>query len=244
MVDHTIVSQNEWIEARKRFLAKEKEFSRLRDELSRERRELPWVLVDKAYIFQGPNGKVTLADLFAGRDQLIVQHFMFGPDWKEGCPICSFKADHTDAAVTHLAHRGVTFVAVSRAPLDKIEAFKKRMGWRFNWVSSHESDFNYDYHVSFTKEELSTGKVNYNFDMRKFHGEEGYGLSVLYKDTNGDIYHTYSTYGRGMESFMGTYNLLDCVPKGRDEQGLPFPMAWVRHHDRYMDGRTADASRA
>jgi predicted dithiol-disulfide oxidoreductase (DUF899 family) len=244
MLDHAVVSQDEWIEARKRFLAKEKEFSRLRDELSRERRELPWLLVDKQYVFQGLTGKETMADLFAGRDQLIVQHFMFGPDWKEGCPICSFKADHTDAAFVHLAQRGVSFVAVSRAPMDKIEAFRIRMGWRFNWVSSYESDFNNDYHVSFTKEELATGKVNYNFDMRKFHGEEAYGLSVFFKDTNGDIYHTYSTYGRGMEAFIGTYNLLDCVPKGRDEEGLPFPMAWVRHHDKYTDGRVADASHA
>jgi predicted dithiol-disulfide oxidoreductase (DUF899 family) len=244
MVDHAIVSQEEWIEARKRFLAKEKEFSRVRDELSRERRELPWVLVDKSYLFQGSSGKETLCDLFAGRDQLIVQHFMFGPDWKEGCPICSFKADHTDAAVVHLAQRGVTFVAVSRAPMDKIEAFKKRMGWRFNWVSSFENDFNSDYHVSFTKEELAAGKVNYNFDMRKFHGEEAYGLSVFFKDTNGEIYHTYSTYGRGMESFMGTYNLLDCVPKGRDEEGLPWPMVWVRHHDKYTNGFVAGVSHA
>jgi predicted dithiol-disulfide oxidoreductase (DUF899 family) len=235
MQPHKLVSREEWLAARKAHLAKEKEFTRARDELSRQRRELPWVKVDKAYAFDGPDGKQTLGDLFDGRSQLIVYHFMFGPGWEQGCPSCSFLADHFDGALVHLAHRDVTLLAVSRAPLPEIEAFKQRMGWRFKWVSSHGNDFNRDYHVSFSKDELADGKVFYNYRMDKFPSEEAPGASVFYKDANGDIFHTYSAYARGLDILAGTYNYLDLVPKGRDEAELPWTMAWIRHHDRYAD---------
>src|SRR5712671_5208938 len=194
-----IVSRDEWLGARKRLLAKEKRLTRERDALAAERRQLPWVKVEKNYVFDSPDGKKTLADLFDGRSQLVVYHFMFGPDWNEGCPSCSFNMDHTDSALVHLAQRDVSFAAVSRAPLAKIEAFKKRMGWRFNWVSSHGSDFNPDFNVSFTKEEMMQGKVNYNYTMQEFPSEEAPGISVFYRDAAGDVFHTYSTYGRGLE---------------------------------------------
>jgi predicted dithiol-disulfide oxidoreductase (DUF899 family) len=238
-----VVSAAEWLVARKELLRKEKELTRLRDDLSRQRRELPWVRVEKEYPFEGPGGKEKLADLFAGRSQLVVYHFMFGPEWQEGCPSCSFNMDHTDGALVHLAQRDVTFVAISRAPLSKIETFKERMGWRFKWVSSYGSDFNYDYHVSFKKEEMAKGKVYYNFDMQAFPSEEAPGISVFYKEKNGDVFHTYSAYARGTETSVGTYNYLDLVPKGRDEDALAFTMAWVRHHDRYTDGHLADLTR-
>lgn len=238
-----IVSQAEWLAARKEFLRKEKEFTRLRDQLSRERRELPWEKVEKKYVFDGPGGKESLGDLFCGKSQLIIYHFMFGPEWKEGCPSCSFIMDHTDGALVHLAQRDVSFAAVSRATLPQIEAFKKRMGWHFKWVSSNQNDFNRDYHVSFTKDELAKGKVYYNYDMLEFPSEEAPGLSVFYKDPAGDIFHTYSTYARGTEAALGTYNYLDLVPKGRDEEALAFTMSWLRHHDRYSDGYLADANR-
>jgi predicted dithiol-disulfide oxidoreductase (DUF899 family) len=242
--DHPkIVSQDEWLRARKKLLAKEKQLTHQRDALNAERRELPWVKVEKEYIFDGPGGKMTLADLFDGKSQLIVYHFMFGPDWNEGCPSCSFNMDHTDGALVHLAHRDVAFVAISRAPISKIEAFKKRMGWSLKWVSSHGTDFNYDYHVSFTKEEMTRGKVYYNFDLNEFPSEEAPGISVFYKDPNGDVFHTYSTYARGTESVLGTYNYLDLVPKGRDEEHLAFSMSWVRHHDRYDSGHLADPTK-
>jgi predicted dithiol-disulfide oxidoreductase (DUF899 family) len=228
-----LVSRDEWLAARKQHLSKEKEFTRLRDKLSAERRELPWVKIEENYLFDGPKGKETLGDLFDGRSQLIVYHFMFGPEWEEGCKSCSFLSDHIDGALVHLAHRDVTFVVVSRAPLSKIEAFKKRMGWRFKWVSSYGNDFNFDYHVSFTKDELAKGKVYYNYDMNEFPSEEGPGISVFYKDGSGDIFHTYSSYARGLDILVGTYNYLDLVPKGRDEAELPWTMAWVRHHDKY-----------
>jgi predicted dithiol-disulfide oxidoreductase (DUF899 family) len=235
-----VVSQAEWLAARKEFLAKEKEFTRLRDELSRQRRELPWEKVEKQYVFEGPSGKVTLADLFNGRSQLIVYHFMFGPGWSAGCPSCSFMADHFDGPAIHLANRDVTLAAISRAPIAEIEAFKKRMGWRFHWVSSYGSDFNYDYHVSFTPEEQAKGKVNYNYDLTEFPSEEGPGLSVFSKDANGDIFHSYSSYARGLDHLVGAYNFLDLAPKGRDEDGLAFTMAWVRHHDKYDQGYFVD----
>jgi len=187
-----IVSPSEWVEARKQFLIKEKEFTRLRDELSRERRELPWERVDKNYVFEGSNGKVKLADLFDGRNQLVVYHFMFGPDWAEGCPSCSFEADHFNSFIVHLNARDVSFAAVSRASFAQIEAFKKRMGWSFKWVSSDKSDFNRDYHVSFTKEEMAKGKVEYNYGLHEFPSEEAPGVSVFYKDASGNIFHTYS----------------------------------------------------
>jgi predicted dithiol-disulfide oxidoreductase (DUF899 family) len=235
MASHKVVSREEWLEARKAHLAKEKEFTRRRDQLSAERRELPWVKVEKPYVFDGPGGKETLADLFDGRSQLIVYHFMFGPGWAEGCPSCSFLSDHIDGAAVHLAQRDVTLLAVSRAPLPQIEAFKKRMGWRFKWVSSYGNDFNFDYHVSFTKEDTPKEQVYYNYDMREFPSEEAPGASVFFKDGAGDIFHTYSCYARGGDILIGAYNYLDLVPKGRDEGELPGTMAWVRHHDRYGD---------
>jgi predicted dithiol-disulfide oxidoreductase (DUF899 family) len=236
-VEHPrVVSEAEWLAARRELLAKEKGFSRQRDALSAERRELPWVRVDKQYVFDAPGGKETLADLFGGRSQLIVYHFMFGPDWKEGCPSCSLISDHFDGSVTHLAQRDVALVAVSRAPLPQIEAFKQRMGWRFKWVSSYGSDFNHDYQVSFTPEELAQSEVSYNYERTKFSSDEAPGASVFYRDGTGAIFHTYSTYARGLDILIGAYNLLDLVPKGRDEEGLPHSMAWVRHHDRYAAG--------
>ncbi|HVT16258.1 MAG TPA: thioredoxin family protein [Thermoanaerobaculia bacterium] len=234
--DPRVVSPAEWLEARKDLLAKEKDFSRRRDALSAERRELPWVRVEKEYVFDSPGGKETLGDLFDGRSQLIVYHFMFGPGWDQGCPSCSLLADHLDGAAVHLAQRDVTLVVVSRAPLPQIEAFKKRMGWRFKWVSSHGSDFNRDYHVSFTKEELASGKVFYNYGASDFPSEEAPGTSVFYRDEAGAIFHTYSSYARGLDVLIGAYNYLDLVPKGRDEESLPYTMAWVRHHDRYESG--------
>jgi predicted dithiol-disulfide oxidoreductase (DUF899 family) len=231
--EHEVVSPKEWIVKRKELLRKEKEFSKLRDDLSRQRRELPWEKAEKKYVFDAPNGKQSLADLFDGRSQLIVYHFMFGPGWEAGCPSCSLLADHFDASLIHLANRDVTLVVVSRAPLAQIEAFKKRMGWRFKWVSSFENDFNRDFGVSFTKEETTKHQVPYNYGMADFPVEEGPGASAFYKNPAGDIFHTYSTYARGLDILIGAYNFLDLAPKGRDEDGLAHPMAWVRHHDRY-----------
>ena len=195
--------------------------------------------VDKTYVFDGPNGKETLADLFGGKSQLIVYHFMLGPDWEAGCPSCSLLADHFDGTVTHLAQRDVTFLVVSRAPLPQIEKFKRRMGWHFKWVSSNGCDFNFDYHVSATPEEKASGKAMYNYVETTFPSEERPGASVFYKNDNGEIFHTYSSYGRGLDMLIGTYHMLDLAPKGRDEEGLPWSMAWVRHHDRY-DGAAID----
>lgn len=240
---HPIVSKEQWIEARKAHLAKEKDFTRHRDEISRQRRELPWVRVEKDYVFDGPRGKETLRDLFDGRSQLITYHFMFGPGWEQGCPSCSLLGDHFDGSLVHLANRDVTLVAVSRAPLPQIEAFKKRMGWRFKWVSSYESDFNYDYNVSYTKDDMAKGEVYYNYGMRQFPSDEAPGLSVFHTEgASRDIFHTYSTYGRGLDILIGAYNFLDLVPKGRDEDGLNYTMAWVRHHDRYQDGYAVDSA--
>ena len=234
--DHPILSREEWVKARKELLEKEKEFTRLRDQLNAESRELPWVRVEKTYVFDGPNGKETLSDLFAGRSQLIVNHFMLGPGWKEGCVGCSFGADHNDGIIVHLEHHDVTFVAISRAPRPEIEAFKKRMGWRFKWVSSFGSDFNYDYHVSFTPDEIRKGKVYYNYDVREFQVEELAGTSMFYKDANGDIFHTYSVFARGSEMLGGAYGYLDHLPKGRNETGPNHDLSdWVRHHDKYGD---------
>lgn len=236
---HTVVSKEEWLKARLAHLAAEKEFTRRRDELSRQRRELPWVRVEKNYVFDGPHGPETLAGLFAGRSQLIVYHFMLGPNWEEGCKSCSFLADHFDATRIHLAHRDVNFAVVSRAPIPRIQAFQSRMGWRFPWVSAFGSDFQRDYGVHFSKEELA-GDVNYNYGKTRFGAEEAPGLSVFYKDEAGEIFHTYSTYARGLDSLIGTYHFLDLVPSGRDEEGLAFSMAWVRHHDKYGDGYVLD----
>lgn len=237
----TVVQPPEWLAARKDLLKKEKEFTRLRDELSRQRRELPWERVEKPYVFEGPQGKETLADLFAGRSQLLVYHFMFGPGWKEGCPSCSFLADGFDGCVIHLAHRDVTFLAISRATLPEIEAFKKRMGWQFKWVSSNGNDFNYDYHVSFPVVGQVKGKVYYNYELMEFPSDEGPGTSVFYKNDAGEVFHTYSSYARGLDSMVATYQWLDLVPKGRDEEGLTHTMAWVRHHDKYRDNYKVDA---
>ena len=243
MEPQKIVSRDEWLVARKAHLAKEKELIRLRDQVSAERRELPWVKIEKNYVFDGPKGKETLADLFDGRSQLIVHHFMFGPEWKEGCVGCSFLADNIDGALVHLEHHDVTYVAVSRAPLPEIEAFKKRMGWGFKWVSSDGSEFNYDFHVSFTKDDLAKGKVFYNYEMRDLQSEEMSGRSVFYKDANGDIFHTYSSYARGGDMFLGTYAFLDLTPKGRNETGPSHDLSdWVRHHDRYGDGGFVDST--
>ena len=239
---HKVVSNEEWLEARKAHLVKEKELTRQRDELSRQRRELPWVKLEKNYVFDGPNGRETLADLFEGRSQLVVYHFMFGPGWKEGCPSCSFLADHLDGTLAHLNARDVTLVVVSRAPLPEIEKFKKRMGWRFKWVSSYGTDFNFDYHVSFTKDEAAKGKMYYNYGMTYFPSEEAPGTSVFYKDAAGEVFHTYSSFARGGDILLGAYNYLDIVPKGRDEDGLAFTMEWVRHHDRYGEGYKVDPS--
>jgi predicted dithiol-disulfide oxidoreductase (DUF899 family) len=202
---HKVVSREEWTAARKELLTKEKESTRLRDQLSAQRRKLPWAKVEKNYVFDGPSGKVTLADLFDGRSQLFVKHFMFGPGWKEGCVGCSFEVDHIEGALVHLEHHDVTYIAISRAPLAEIEAFKKRMGWRFKWVSSHGSEFNYDYHVSFTKEEIAKGQVFYNYRMTETSIEELSGISAFYKNESGNIFHTYSAYGRGAEELLGTY---------------------------------------
>ena len=239
-----VVSQAEWLAARKDLLTEEKEFTRRRDALSAKRRELPWVKVEKNYVFDGPNGKEALSDLFRGHTQLIVYHFMLGPDWKEGCPSCSFLGDHFDGTLVHLNARDVSFSVVSRAPMTQIEAFKKRMGWHFKWVSSNNNDFNYDYHVSFTKDEMAKGKVNYNYGEREFPSEEAPGLSVFYKNAVGEIFHTYSTYGRGLDILLGAYNFLDFTPQGRDEDALAFTMSWVRHHDRYENGHAVDQTAA
>lgn len=239
---HKVVSQNDWIEARRQLLTQEKEFTRLRDQLSRQRRELPWVKVEKDYVFDGPAGKRSLAELFEGRSQLVVYHFMFAPDWEEGCPSCSFWADNFNPIGIHLNHRDVTMIAISRAPSERLEAFKRRMGWNFNWVSSANNDFNYDYHVSFTPEELK-GEVEYNYAKHVQNYWTGSdtgspdlpGVSVFYKGEDGSIYHTYSTYTRGIDTLNTAYNYLDLVPKGRDEAELDWPMAWLHYHDRYED---------
>ena len=230
---HTIASRAEWLEARQALLAEEKQLTRQADALSAKRRALPWVKIDKDYQFETNCGRVSLADLFAGRSQLVIQHFMLGSGWKEGCPSCSFMADHTDGMLPHLAARDVTMLAVSRAPLADIEAFKQRMGWHFGWVSSHGGDFNHDFHVSFTEEEIACGRVDYNYTRQEFGSTEAPGISIFHKDAGGTILHTYSVYGRGVELMMGTYRILDLVPKGRDEDGLEWTMQWVRHHDSY-----------
>ncbi|HUG09476.1 MAG TPA: thioredoxin family protein [Opitutaceae bacterium] len=228
-----VASAGQWLAARRELLRKEKEYTRLGDQLAKLRRDLPWVKVEKPFRFDSTLGQVSLADLFDGRSQLIVQHFMFGPGWEEGCKSCSFMMDHFNPTVPHLNARDVSFAAISRAPLAEIIPFKTRMGWNVNWVSAHGTDFNRDFHVSFTEEEIATGKVYYNFGLREFPKEEAPGISVFARDAAGDVYHTYSTYGRGLEVVMATYKLLDLVPKGRDEDGLEYGMEWLRYHDRY-----------
>jgi predicted dithiol-disulfide oxidoreductase (DUF899 family) len=233
MTTHAIVPPDQWSLARRALLAKEKEFMKLRDELSQARRDLPWDRVTANYAFESAVGRETLADLFAGRSQLIVYHFMFAPDWEVGCKSCSFWADHFSATLPHLAARDVAFAAISRAPYPKLQAFAKRMGWQFKWVSSGDSHFNFDYHVSFRPEAVKSGKAQYNEAPYTGSMTDLPGFSVFFKDANGQLFHTYSTYGRGLDPMNATYQLLDLAPKGRDEAGLPQPMAWVRLHDLY-----------
>jgi predicted dithiol-disulfide oxidoreductase (DUF899 family) len=235
MESHQVVSRDQWIEERKALLAKEKEFTRLRDELSRERRALSWVRVDKEYVFEGAGGRQTLSELFAGRQQLIVYHLMFDPSWEEACSRCSFWADNFNGVLVHLNQRDVSLVAISRAPFEKLAAFQKRMGWSFNWVSSFANTFNHDYHVSFTPDQPGQGEVIYNYRSVKNSMPERPGISVFYKDSDGAIFHTYSCYARGLDMMNVAYHYLDLTPKGRDEKSLPFPMAWVRYHDAYAE---------
>ncbi|MGH7356778.1 MAG: DUF899 domain-containing protein [Candidatus Rokuibacteriota bacterium] len=235
MNTHRVVTREEWIRERMQHLAREKEFTRHRDRLSAERRELPWVKVDQPYVFDGPTGPESVSDLFQGRGQLIVYHFMFDPSWDEGCKSCSFWMDNFDGLDLHLNHRDVSLVLVSRAPIATLEAYRKRMGWRLRWVSSEHNDFNRDYRVSFTTEEIESGQAYYNYRMGSFPVSEAPGISVFCKDADGTIYHTYSCYARGLDMLNTAYHLLDLVPKGRDEAGLPHSMAWLRHHDRYED---------
>lgn len=230
-MEHRIVSREEWIEVRRELLAKEKEWTRLRDELSAERRALPWVRIDKEYAFDGPDGRATLRDLFAGRSQLVIKHFMLGPGWKDPCVGCSFESDHIDGVVIHLEHHDVSYVAVSRAPYPEIAAAQRRMGWRFRWVSSFGSDFNYDFNASFTPEQIAAGKATYNYREGAAPMEEMSGRSIFYKDEDGAIFHTYSSFARGGEVMLSAYALLDMTPKGRNEKSNLTD--WVRHHDRY-----------
>lgn len=230
--EHKVVSEKEWLAARKKFLVKEKKFTRLRDQLSRERRALPWVKVEKEYVFEGPRGPETLSGLFGGKSQLIIWHFMFGTDWKEGCPGCSFWADSFNGNIPHLAFRDITMIAVSRAPLKKIEPFQKRMGWTFHWVSSQKNAFNFDFHVSSTREEFKRGKGFYNYETVNYAFDEMPGASVFYKDDKGDVYHTYSTFGRGMDPLNAAYQYIDLTAKGRNEPAKN-PSSWFRHHDKY-----------
>lgn len=231
-----VVSREEWIVERKKLLAREKEMSKLQEQLTKERQELPWVKIDKLYVFQGPDKKETLCDLFEGKRQLVVYHFMFQPDWTEGCKSCSLIADHYEPSIIHLKQRDVNMVTISKASIDRLEAFKKRMGWSFKWVSSLDSDFNSDFNVSFPGDLKDQKEVYYNYGMiPAFPSTEGPGMSAFYKDDDGTIFHTYSCFARGLEKFLTVYDILDIVPKGRDEKGLVYGMEWVRHHDKYGD---------
>ena len=231
MEGHRVVSRDEWIAARKKLLAREKELTRLRDQLNRERRELPWEKVEKTYVFDGPDGKVTPADLFAGRSQLIVYHFMYGADWDEGRPSCSFWADNFDGIIVHLNHRDISMVAVSTAPVEKLDSYRRRMGWGFTWVSAQNNDFSKYFYVSFAAEQVETGSIHYNYRDTADAAEELPGISVFLKD--GDVFHTYSCYARGLDMLNGAYHYMDLTPEGRNEDGLPWTMAWLRRHDQY-----------
>lgn len=233
MTSHTIVSSEQWAEARRALMAKEKEFLRLRDQLSQARRNLPWERLKAGYVFEGAAGRETLAELFGGHSQLIVYHFMFAPDWENGCKSCSFWADNFNGITAHLRQRDVALAAISRAPYSKLKAFAQRLGWQFKWVSSANTDFNYDYHVSFRPEDVAAGKAQYNSAPYSGKMSDLPGISVFYKDADGSIFHTYSTYARGLDPVNAAYQLLDLVPKGRDEDALPQPMAWVKHRDQY-----------
>ncbi|HTJ30841.1 MAG TPA: thioredoxin family protein [Acidobacteriaceae bacterium] len=239
-VTHRVVSQQEWLEARKALLLREKEMTHLRDAVNRERLALPWVRVDTEYLFDTPDGPKTLAELFDGRSQLILYHFMLGPGWDAGCPGCSFMSDHIDGSLVHLNHHDVTYVAVSRAPLREIQSYQKRMGWSFPWVSSNQSSFNFDYGVSFTPEQVSNGEAIYNYEpspARVINDDmELPGMSAFFKDEDGQVYHTYSSYARGGEEWIGTLMILDCAPLGRNEQST---MDFVQRHDEYEDAPKA-----
>jgi predicted dithiol-disulfide oxidoreductase (DUF899 family) len=230
--EHKVVSQKEWLAVRKRLLTKEKKFSKARDQMNRERRALPWVKVEKEYVFDSPEGTMTLADLFDGKSQLITYHFMFGPGWGDGCPHCSFWADHYDGVDSHIGARDTSLVVVSRAPLKEIQPFKKRMGWKFRWVSSNQTDFNFDINVSFTPEQIRSGKMVYNYAPLKMDIDEREGVSAFYKDSKHQVYHTYSSYARGIDLLNTTYNFLDLTAKGRDENP-EHSQDWVRYHDEY-----------
>lgn len=233
METHKVVSKDEWIAARKRLLAKEKEFTRLRDRLSEERRALPWERVDKDYVFEGPEGKESLVQLFGGKSQLVVYHFMFGPDWELPCKSCSFWADSFNGVVAHLNQRDVGFVAISRAPLPQLQAMARRLGWSFKWLSALGNDFNYDYGVSFRPEEVNSGRARYNYEPTQTKMSDLPGISVFHRDADGGLYHTYSCYARGLDMLNTAYHYLDLVPKGRNEADLPYTMAWVRLRDMY-----------
>jgi predicted dithiol-disulfide oxidoreductase (DUF899 family) len=233
MASHRILPHDQWIEARKVLLEKEKAFTRARDVLTNQRLALPWEKVEKTYTFHGPDGEETLPDLFDGRSQLIVYHFMYGPSWEEGCKSCSFLADHFDPAIVHLNARDVSMVAVSRAPFEEFEPYRKRMGWSFKWLSSSGTDFNDDYHVSFSQDEIDNNKAYHNYKTQGFSSTEAPGASVFYKDDTGEVYHTYSVYERGLDMFIAAYHYLDIVPKGRNEEGLSYTMEWLRRHDEY-----------
>ncbi|MDA0660044.1 MAG: thioredoxin family protein [Planctomycetota bacterium] len=239
-MNHKVVSENEWIEARKELLVKEKEHSRLRDEITRLRQQLPWHRVETDYVFESSDGTCRLSELFGANSQLITYHFMFGPDWPEGCKICSMLGDHYDPLVVHLQARDVSLVTVSRAPVEKLEEFRKRMGWSFPWVSSLNNQFNRDFGVTFTQEELDASRMNYNYKIGKFPTTECPGISCFFKNSQGEVFHTYSAYARGLENLLGIYSFLDLVAKGREEDGLPYGMHWVRHHDRYADDSFVD----
>lgn len=229
-----VATREEWLIARKALLEKEKAHTRIKDEISQERQELPWVKLDENYVFETETGKVSLAELFGDKSQLIVYHFMFGPEWAEGCKSCSFWADSFNGLEPHLNGRDIAFVAVSRAPMSSLMPFKKRMGWSFNWVSSHSNCFNTDFNVSFSSDHNSENPATYNFqEMSSFPMEEAHGTSVFAKDEDGNIYHTYSTYGRGLDATNAAYSYIDMVPKGRDEPSEGNPMGWVKHHDAY-----------
>ena len=238
---HPIASRDQWLAQRKALLAREKELTRLNDEIAQERRALPWVRVEKHYVFATLQGPRTLAELFAGRRQLVVQHFMFAPGATQGCAHCSYMADHSDGANLHLGQRDIQLVAVSRAPLPDIERFRQRMGWKFDWVSCDGNGFNNDFGTSFTEEQMAQGAVDYNYQMQPFPQQDAPGISVFAKGDAGEVYHTYSRYGRGVEVMMGAYVLMDLTPQGRDEDGMDYGMQWVRHHDRYEQRPVAAA---
>jgi predicted dithiol-disulfide oxidoreductase (DUF899 family) len=235
MQPNKVVSKAEWLDARRQHLEREKEFTRQRDELTAARRQLPWVKIDKTYRFDSVDGSLTLPDLFDGASQLIVYHFMYGPGWEEGCPSCSFWADNFNGIDIHLKHRDISLVAVSRAPLETLQAYRERMGWDFPWVSSGQSDFNFDFQASFTPEEMEKGEMFYNFSPGSFPADESPGVSVFYKNDRDEVFHTYSTYARGLDMLNGAYHYMDLAPRGRDEKELSFTMEWLRRRDQYED---------